>query len=418
MSDDKGCQIFNLDPESELRFEVKQKNEKVILELKNGLAEVFGAELIKGRKYEFGFGFKIGVFTWQGCTIELTGNTIPEVAKQTPMGLYLNCHAAMERMRESAEKNNTAGPIIMIAGPMDVGKSTLTKILLNYAARMGRKPIYVDLDVGQGQITIPGIIGALSIDKPSDIIDGFNSQGSVAFHFGYKGPGSNILLYNHLVSRIAEVCSDRMETNKKDKASGIIINTCGWIHGTGYKILTHVAQAFEVDAIIVLDHEKLYNALVKDIPDFVKVVLLPKSHGVVNRDTPQRITSRNMRISEYYYGTKKLLTPHTFDVKWSDVRIFNVGTPATGGSTVPVTSKSKAIKLIPVTPGPNLKHHMLSISLADPAKDDIVQTNIAGFVCITNVDVGRRTFTLLSPLPGPLPNNVLLLSDITFSGNK
>lgn len=33
MSDDKGCQIFNLDPESELRFEVKQKNEKVILEV-------------------------------------------------------------------------------------------------------------------------------------------------------------------------------------------------------------------------------------------------------------------------------------------------------------------------------------------------------------------------------------------------
>lgn len=49
----------------------------------------------------------------------------------------------------------------MIVGPGDVGKSTLTRILLNYAVRMGRRPIYVDLDVGQGQISIPGTIGMI-----------------------------------------------------------------------------------------------------------------------------------------------------------------------------------------------------------------------------------------------------------------
>ena len=37
----------------------------------------------------------------------------------------------------------------MICGPTDVGKSTLCRLLLNYAVRMGRRPIYVDLDLGQ-----------------------------------------------------------------------------------------------------------------------------------------------------------------------------------------------------------------------------------------------------------------------------
>ena len=37
----------------------------------------------------------------------------------------------------------------MVVGPSDVGKSTVCKLLLNYAARMNRAPIYVDLDVGQ-----------------------------------------------------------------------------------------------------------------------------------------------------------------------------------------------------------------------------------------------------------------------------
>jgi len=37
----------------------------------------------------------------------------------------------------------------MVVGPTDVGKSTVCRLLLNYAARLGRGPIFVDLDVGQ-----------------------------------------------------------------------------------------------------------------------------------------------------------------------------------------------------------------------------------------------------------------------------
>ena len=38
---------------------------------------------------------------------------------------------------------------VMICGPADVGKSTLCRLLLNFAVRMGRRPVYVDLDLGQ-----------------------------------------------------------------------------------------------------------------------------------------------------------------------------------------------------------------------------------------------------------------------------
>lgn len=73
--------------------------------------------------------------------------------------IYLNVHAALEQQRVAAEQENTRGPVTMIVGPSDVGKSTLTRLLLNYAVRMGRRPIYVDLDVGQGHISVPGTIG-------------------------------------------------------------------------------------------------------------------------------------------------------------------------------------------------------------------------------------------------------------------
>ncbi len=40
-------------------------------------------------------------------------------------------------------------PQVLVVGPVDVGKSTVCRLLLNYAVRMGRQPCFVDLDVGQ-----------------------------------------------------------------------------------------------------------------------------------------------------------------------------------------------------------------------------------------------------------------------------
>lgn len=43
-------------------------------------------------------------------------------------------------MRKKAEASeNKRGPIAMVVGPTDVGKSTLCKLLLNYGVRMGRR---------------------------------------------------------------------------------------------------------------------------------------------------------------------------------------------------------------------------------------------------------------------------------------
>ncbi|KAL7296659.1 protein CLP1 homolog [Trichogramma pretiosum] len=418
MSEDKAIfQEFKLDPDNELRFEVEDKDEKVTLELKSGLAEVFGTELVKGKKYEFTCGSKIAVYTWQGCVVELGGKTgVSYVSKETPMSLYLNCHAAMERLRETAEKNDSRGPILMVVGPCDVGKSTLCRLLLNYAVRMGRRPIYVDLDVGQGHIAIPGTVGALLVERQSNVVDGFNQQAPLVFHYGHKSPQTNIVLYNLLVTRLAEVCSGRLQGNKKAKASGIVINTCGWVKGGGYKILTHAAQAFEVDSILVLDQERLYNDLARDMPDFVKVVFLPKSGGIVERSQAERKDSREQSIREYFYGSRTPLYPHNFEVKWSEAKLFKIGAPIVPTSCLPLGMKTEdnVTKLIPVTPGPGLLHHILSVSFADSPEDDVVQTNVAGFVCVTNVDVDRQTFTILSPQSRPLPNHILLLSEIQF----
>lgn len=82
---DKVVTRFDLEKETELRFEVEsgepeegKKPEEVVLELLTGMAEVFGSELNRNKKYRFGPGSKIAVFTWQGCSVVLEGK--PEVS--------------------------------------------------------------------------------------------------------------------------------------------------------------------------------------------------------------------------------------------------------------------------------------------------------------------------------------------------
>lgn len=202
------------------------------------------------------------------------------IAKETPMIQYLNTHSALEQLRFKAEERNTTGPILMIVGPGDVGKSTLCRIMLNYAVRSGHRPIFVDLDVGQGSISVPGTISSLLIERPASIEEGFSQLAPLVVHFGHKSPSDNGELYKTSISTLADITLARMKDDKKAMVSGIVINTCGWVKGQGYLHILHAVKAFKVGIVAVLDQERLYNELLRDVASPAKVLFLPKSGGV------------------------------------------------------------------------------------------------------------------------------------------
>jgi hypothetical protein len=59
-----------------------------------------------------------------------------------------------------------------------------------------------------------------------------------------------------------------------------MINTCGLVKSQGYQMLIHPTKAFEADLIIVLNQERFYNELVRDLPETMKVVFQPQSGGL------------------------------------------------------------------------------------------------------------------------------------------
>ena len=170
--------------------------------------------------------------------------------------------------------------------------------------------------------------------------------------------------------------------------------------------------------ILVLDQERVYNDLVRDMPKFVKVVWLPKSGGVVERPQEQRMEARDGRIKRYYYGHNNTLFPHTFDVKFSDIKekIYKIGAPSLPDSCMPLGMKSEdnETKLVKVSlSAKDLLNRLLAVSFSSTTEDLIV-TNVAGFVLVTDVSAEQQKITILSPQPKPLPDTLLLLSDIQF----
>ena len=93
---------------------------------------------------------------------------------------------------------------------------------------------------------------------------------------------------------------------------------------------------FEADVVLVMDQERLYNEMVRDLPPFVNIVFTPKSGGVVERVKKVRLESREAAVKQYFYGLKTALYPHSFDVKFNEVKVYKIGAPSLPDSCMPL----------------------------------------------------------------------------------
>ncbi|KAL1920289.1 uncharacterized protein VTP21DRAFT_1435 [Calcarisporiella thermophila] len=418
---------WTLEAECELRLEVKF-GERIKLKLKSGTAEIFGAELAVGPEYVFS-GTKIALFTWHGCNLQITGNcSVAYQANETPMISYLNTHMALEQRREDAKEKGEEGPKVLVLGPTDVGKTSLCKLLMCYGVRMGRRPIYVNLDSDEGTITMPGTLSATALSHIVEVDEAFglgavpttgSSVSPLSYYYGYTSISDNEKLYKLLVSRLSHAVKCRMADDEDARVSGLIIDTCGFIDQSAYSVLDHIIQSFMVTTLLVLGHERLYSDMLNIYKDnsTLQVVKLAKSGGVVQREPAFLRQAKMAKIKEYFYGTPKSeLSPYSVILHFSDVVIYRVG----GGSLAPSSALPlgsdrtvSETQLMPVDPGDILLHSVLALSNAT-SEEEVLEANVAGFVYVSEVNEAKRKMTVLSPSPGRLPKKYLIMGSFKW----
>eukprot|EP00268_Persea_americana_P027260 TRINITY_DN26691_c0_g1_i3.p1 TRINITY_DN26691_c0_g1~~TRINITY_DN26691_c0_g1_i3.p1 ORF type:complete len:361 (+),score=80.05 TRINITY_DN26691_c0_g1_i3:246-1328(+) len=356
--------------------------------------------------------------------IEVNGmSEVEYVADETPMVSYVNVHAILDGRRACAKGSATnagssQGPRVIIVGPTDSGKSSLSKMLLSWASKQSWKPTFVDLDIGQGSITIPGCIAATPIEMPIDPVEGIPLEMPLVYCFGHTTPSANPDLYKVLVKELAQSLERQFAGSVEARAAGMVINTMGWVEGLGYELLLHAIDAFNVNVVLVLGQEKLCSML-KDVlktKTNVDIVRLHKSGGVVPRNSKFRQRTRSYRIREYFYGLANDLSPHSNVANFNDIFVYRIGGgPQAPRSALPIGAEPAAdpTRLVPVNINRDLLHLVLAVSYAKET-EEIISSNVAGFIYVTDIDIQRKKITYLAPCPGELPSRYLIAGTLTW----
>lgn len=380
------------------------------------------------REYEVS-GAKLAIFTYEGAKIQLRGRCAVEyVSEETCMHAYLNTHLALEEMRQEAAHRLAEAPRVIIMGQ---SRNTISRILLNYAIRAGRTPIYADLDPSGGNLTVPGSIGAQILDKPVDVTgEPLMSEGTPIIYFNgnaswHDPQGQPSKLFRRLATRLAFAVNGKLASLEENDKSGAII--C--MPPDSEELVAEVRDLFKVNLVLVVGNERLYITVNKaltgsgenesnsDRQKTTTVLKLPKSGGVVAKDTAWRKLHQQSCFQRYFYGNKKEYSPFSLVLSFDDVDIRRLGEDMLAPkSALPLGAtrrldESQAQKVEPTAA--TLLYSILAVSWA-PTETQIADCNVAGFVYVTGVDEAKRQLTILTICPGKLPSRFLLLGNLKW----
>ncbi|KAJ7510160.1 Pre-mRNA cleavage complex II protein Clp1-domain-containing protein [Mycena galericulata] len=492
---------WTLDPETEYRFEI-DPGTSLAVRLVRGHAEVFGAEMAANKPYLFGSECKAAIFTWRGCTIEMsrssknpdissyhrqkhvTGHPSTEyVSEETPMAAYANLHIAFEQMRVRALRDLRGSPVpdyerekptdpprVLILGPENSGKTTVCKILINYATRAGQgwSPLLINTDPAEGGWAAPGALSAAPVHSPLPTCSPGSPLGAaatsaptalssnallpLAYWYGHAETKRNSLLMERIIRNIGENINDKYQVDLRGRTAGLIVDTPSSFasgHGSNddrQKLIKACVDAFKINVILVVGHEKLNVEMQRTYASRLTVVKIPKSGGVVELDHLYRERVHNYQLHTYMYGqiippppgissaslggetlSDLVLAPSSTVINFDDLSIFRIGAETMApSSALPIgaaraVSETQAVPIDPAQPGSGLLNAVLAV-LAPPVNTDdserydeeILDLPISGFIIVTNLDIPHRKMTILAPNQGSVVGRTAVIGSFEW----
>ncbi|OAF72090.1 hypothetical protein A3Q56_00134 [Intoshia linei] len=373
-----------LNLQDEYRFTASKEN-IVTIEVLEGMAEWNGCEIHALKQYTFDCGSH-SIFTWKGCLLKMNINdkSTPYSSSDNNMLMVLNLHGAFDQIREDATKGSGIGPRVMIYGNADSGKSTICQTLCS--------------------------IGAVVVSKTLPFKDSFNTLNPLVHHYGYKNPSDNICFYIETIKKMARNVECLCKKQPLVNQSGFIINTSSHVADGELQSVIATIKSFKVDIVIIMDSEKLVSDINKHLGnEIVKILLVPKSSGVVEKTRLQKMEMHDSQILEYFYSHDNTLQPCSFELSFDAITLVRMSEPVLPDALMPVKNSQK-IEPIVMEPSRDLLHHILSISSATQI-EEVTDSHVMGFYCVTDVNMNTRSLKVLAPIHKPSLYTVLILMD-------
>lgn len=294
-------------------------------------------------------------------------------------------------------------PSILVCGDRKVGKSTFARYLSNSLLNACRHVAYIDLDAGQTEFVPPCLLAAEVIDRPFTGPPYCHLRvPDIARYYGGMSPSDNP---SHYFACCRALVSDlRRHLSERGLDVPIVFNTMGWITGLGYDVLQFLLQLIRPSHVVSLTpppqgehadyistalHTKCrVDGIVRPVRGQVRVCFVEPVRPFAAKAVYSPADLRSILHTVYFHAqldeTGKRLTaidarPLTqfvpYEVPWSTIHLLILGKPV-----------------------PHEKALLVS-SLVGLAVSKHSTAQCLGVGIVRGIDVDRKTYHILTPLP-------------------
>lgn len=239
-------------------------------------------------------------------------------SKDVPQKPYLQPVVASPEWNQALSKfptsSNQKAPVIVVCGPKGSGKSTFAKLLANRLLspkvegsskiRPAKGIALLDVDPGQPEYSVQGQISLIHLKELNfgppfthPVVEG---QGQLirAHTVGAVTPAFDPTLYMECVLDLFSHYRNFVSTSSK---CPLVINTPGWILGTGLEILVEIVAKCQPTEVIYMSQDGPQE-VVETLQEAAKktpVVTLPSQGSEYTTRTPAHL--RTMQAMSYFH---------------------------------------------------------------------------------------------------------------------
>ncbi|KAI9338438.1 Pre-mRNA cleavage complex II protein Clp1-domain-containing protein [Obelidium mucronatum] len=341
---------------------------------------------------------------------------------------------------------SSSKPVVCIVGSKGLGKSTLSRFMVNQLLSKYPKVAFLDCDLGQPELTVSGQVSLHVLDSP--LLGPAFTNMKPPFHSCYLGatsPKNDPDCYSASISQLWNIYQTQVPSNIP-----LVINTDGWVKGMGFDLLIHSLKEIRPTHLIQLNLDPSSAlAASKNIRDDLSLLLnspensttqqqpIVKVHLAAGYDEtttmkPSKFNAsdlRNLTMISYFAQLKAnpsepiwikhvnqvlpklwnfgvpVASKIPFGVAWRDVRVrfLNVEVPASqtlvalNGSLVGLVADSLKYTATSADPSTDGDYKDLNIIPSDLQIPPQTQ-NCIGLGIVRGIDPVSKTFYIVTPL--------------------
>lgn len=233
--------------------------------------------------------------------------------------------------------------VVVVLGPVDVGKTTLATALANGAVRAGRRPAIVDADTGQSDLGPPTTVGLGMVDRPVRRMIEIPLRS--AYFVGDTSPRTT---HRFVVDGTVRLLARAQALG----ASMVVVDTTGWIEGVAaVAAKVREVRAAEPRHVVAIQRTEEVEPILARMPEGVTIHRLRPDVRARTRSSRERRAFREHQFAQYFRDARTVT--------------LNLGTVRQERTVVHAGRRIPAARVATELPARELRHRLVGLADAE-----------------------------------------------------